>query len=297
MKLSWLLMLSGAVLLVLLLVRARNLFGNGQWRPWMGRVFVFSALLFVWQSIWYEWDFEWILTLGLLLVVLVALVTRLNRGRMNQSQRADAANIASYTPWILGVLLLRASIGELYQIPSGSMYPTLRVGDFLLVNKLAYGLRLPLVDSVLEWDSPQRGEVVVFDQPGTNRKFIKRIIGLPGDNLSLSRQRLYINGDEVPLRELESDATGGVILMEQLPGYTHRIRVRSEHGLPLEQTHIPAGHYLLLGDNRDNSSDSRVWGLVPRDNLIGPASLVFLYWPGWGSLPDLTEARVIRSEE
>lgn len=191
----------------------------------------------------------------------------------------------SFFPVILAVLVLRSFIVEPFRIPSGSMMPTLVEGDFILVNKFAFGVRLPVVNTkIIDSGAPQRGDVAVFRYPeDPSTAFIKRIVALPGDRVEYRHKQLYINGEPVPQSSLPADAEGAVNgyeqRLEQLGEEEHRILVRADrHDMPWDRVSyaIPEGHYFVMGDNRDNSRDSRVWGLLPEQNLIGKAFLIWL---------------------
>ncbi len=199
----------------------------------------------------------------------------------------------SFFPLIVIVLVLRSFLGEPFRIPSGSMMPTLMAGDFILVNKYTYGLRLPVVDhKILDLGSPERGDIVVFRFPqDPSVDFIKRVIGLPGDHIVYREKQLYINGEPVPQREL--GGSGGYpsqdleIRHETLDGTVHEILVMPGRGEPALEFYVPEGEYFVMGDNRDNSNDSRVWGTVPDRNLVGRAFLVWMSWePGGGPVWD-----------
>ena len=197
---------------------------------------------------------------------------------------------------VLGiVLILRTFIFEPFQIPSKSMVPTLRVGDFILVSKSAYGLRLPVIRSkIFDLGSPERGDVVVFFPPHEERYFIKRLIGLPGDEVRVVAGVVYINGEKMPQAALDDtpDDDRSVIMREQLMGTSHQIQKRlSPTRLSLNFTAVvPEGHYFMMGDNRDNSSDSRVWGPVPADRIVGKAFARWLFWDEFLSIPNFSRA-------
>ncbi|OHC69733.1 MAG: signal peptidase I [Rhodocyclales bacterium GWA2_65_20] len=213
---------------------------------------------------------------------------------------------ASFFPVILAVFLLRSFLVEPFKIPSGSMKPTLLVGDFILVNKYTYGVRVPVINKkIVENNSPQRGDVVVFRYPpDTSLDYIKRVVGLPGDKIVYHNKRLTINGQEIAQKDAKDwldldrristplfvETLGNVehhILVEaDAPPFIQQI-VRFPHG---DKCHyngegvsceVPAGHYFMMGDNRDNSQDSRFWGFVPDENLVGKA---FFIWFNFGDL-------------
>jgi signal peptidase I len=196
----------------------------------------------------------------------------------------------SFFPVILIVLLIRSFVAEPFRIPSGSMMPTLLVGDFILVNKFAYGLRLPVLNTrILELGSPQRGEIIVFRYPEDPRvDYIKRVIGVPGDTVAYRNKVLYINGQAVvqePIGAYVGTGSGAVmtgasVREERLNNVSHQILLLPEgfeHGF--EYT-VGEGQYFVMGDNRDNSRDSRFWGTVPEANLVGKA---FFIWMNWDS--------------
>lgn len=199
----------------------------------------------------------------------------------------------SFFPIFLIVLLLRSFLVEPFRIPSGSMMPTLLIGDLILVNKYTYGIRLPVVNTkVIDIGSPKRGDVVVFRYPrDPSTPFIKRVVGLPGDRIAYYDKTLRINGKPVPRKALGpyeglgpgSFMTGASLLDESLDDVEHHILVAPHRGSPGVETTIPEGQYFVMGDNRDNSQDSRFWGTVPDANLIGKA---FMIWMNWDSAND-----------
>jgi signal peptidase I len=194
----------------------------------------------------------------------------------------------SFFPIVLIVLLLRSFLAEPFRIPSGSMMPTLLVGDFILVNKFTYGIRLPVINKkVLALNEPKRGDIVVFRYPkDPSVDYIKRVIGLPGDRVVYDNKKLYINDkpvEQVSLGRYEGfgqgqDMTGAEHLQENLNGIEHSILVRND-ALSAEGVYvIPEGNYFVMGDNRDNSNDSRYWGTVPEENLVGKAFFIWMSW-------------------
>jgi len=196
----------------------------------------------------------------------------------------------SLFPVILIVLLLRSFLVEPFRIPSGSMMPTLLVGDFILVNKFAYGVRLPVINTkIIDISKPGRGDVAVFRYPkDPSTDYIKRVIGLPGDRISYYNKQLYINGEAVSLEDKAVyqgvgsgiGMSGAQVKVEDLNGSTHEILVDKHRPTINDEYVVPERHYFVMGDNRDNSNDSRFWGTVPEENLVGRA---FLIWMNWDS--------------
>jgi signal peptidase I len=210
----------------------------------------------------------------------------------------------SFFPIILIVFLLRSFLVEPFKIPSGSMIPTLLVGDFILVNKFTYGIRLPVINrKIVEVNLPQRGEVMVFRYPeNPTLDYIKRVVGLPGDRIEYRNKRLSVNGQLVQV-DKDDDyqyVDGGLSFVssmrfwETLGSHRHSIIINPEApALQLagvkqfpqrencvynEQEFnclVPQGNYFMMGDNRDSSSDSRYWGFVPEQNIVGKAFLVW----------------------
>jgi len=173
---------------------------------------------------------------------------------------------------VMVVLLIRAFVAQAYNIPSGSMKPTLLVGDFILVNKLVY-----------RFSEPQRGDIVVFKYPiDPNIDFIKRIVALPGEEVEVRNNQVFINGKPLPLIEVgrgEENSVRKVIYEEVLPeGIKHKVQFYED--FPFSKRDfgpvvVPPNHYFVMGDNRDNSEDSRYWGFVPRENIVGKAFVIY----------------------
>jgi signal peptidase I len=199
----------------------------------------------------------------------------------------------SLFPIFLIVLVLRSFLVEPFRIPSGSMMPNLLIGDFILVNKFSYGIRLPVLNvKIFDIGEPERGDVMVFRYPeDPSIPFIKRVIGLPGDIVEYHylNKMIYINGELVKQEPIGiyqgvgrgSDMTGRKEQLELLPGAEHKILLDNNNALPsqmLGQWEVPPNQYFVLGDNRDNSRDSRVWGFVPEENLVGKAFLIWMNW-------------------
>ena len=214
---------------------------------------------------------------------------------------------AGLFPVILAVFLLRSFLFEPFKIPSGSMIPTLRIGDLILVNKFDYGIRLPVINTkITEGHGPQRGDVMVFRYPPQpSLDYIKRVVGLPGDEVAYINKRLTINGKPVPttaVPDFFNDETMNYSkqYQEVLGTHTHRILINDDRPVYMpddvqnfpdrQNCHysvegfdckVPPGQYFMMGDNRDNSEDSRYWGFVPDQNIVGKAIFV---WMNFGNL-------------
>lgn len=175
------------------------------------------------------------------------------------------------------MLCVRAAVADFNDVPSASMHPTIVEGDRVLVNRLAYDLKLPLAGTVLaRLGEPARGDVVVFNSAAAGTRLIKRVVGLPGETVALRDNRLYVDGVAAAYEPLGGSADGGVLANESLGGMRHGIRLAARPA-PLAwfgPVTVPPDHYLVLGDYRDNSADSRSYGLVPRAELSGRAERV-----------------------
>jgi signal peptidase I len=207
----------------------------------------------------------------------------------------------SFFPVILIVFLLRSFLFEPFKIPSGSMIPTLLIGDFILVNKYTYGIRLPVINKkVIDVGTPERGDVMVFRYPDDpSLDYIKRVIGLPGDRVEYKGKRVSVNGEVLPVKQLDDylsrermqfsrrfvEKVGNreheILLEEDAPAFPPQGRPFPNAGNCTYNTSglsctVPPGHYFVMGDNRDNSSDSRVWGFVPDENIVGKAFFIWL---------------------
>jgi len=202
----------------------------------------------------------------------------------------------SFFPVLAVVLILRSFLVEPFQIPSGSMLPTLEVGDFILVNKYAYGLRLPVAGTkIVEVGEPERGDVMVFRFPEDREtNYIKRVIGLPGDTIRYQNRVLTINGEKVPEAFVASYPQFEVWL-EKLGTVEHDIlqSKRAPRGTGQGEWVVPENSYFVMGDNRDNSNDSRFWGYVPEDLVVGKAFAIWMHWQSLFSLPSFSRVGAI----
>lgn len=203
----------------------------------------------------------------------------------------------SFFPILLLVLLVRSFLFEPFRIPSSSMMPTLLVGDFIFVNKYAYGLRLPVLNTkILDVGAPERGDVIVFRLPSDPRtNYIKRLIGLPGDTIRYANKKIYVNDQPVEVVAQGvyegEDQPGSLLLRERLGSVEHQILLLpGQRGL--EGTFVvPPGHFFMMGDNRDNSRDSRYDGVgfIPEGHLVGRAVRIWMSWdfpglPNWSRI-------------
>jgi signal peptidase I len=225
-----------------------------------------------------------------------------------QQYRAQAAASASqpvvveyarsFFPVLAVVFILRSFLVEPFQIPSSSMVPTLQVGDYILVNKYTYGIRLPVVRTkVLSLNEPQRGDVMVFFPPHMNETyFIKRVVGLPGDTVTYRNKVLYVNGERVerqPVAELPAPEARYSLGLETLGDANHLMQVDTMRPGRDFSVVVQPGHYFMMGDNRDNSSDSRIWGQVPEQDIVGKAFAIWMHWDSFFSLPSFSRAGLI----
>jgi len=222
--------------------------------------------------------------------------SRANRANEDEAERAILKEpllveyARSFFPVLLLVLALRSFLVEPYQIPSESMVPTLQVGDFILVNKYAYGIRLPVLGTkLIEVGEPQRGDVMVFVPPHEPRYFIKRVVGLPGDRVRYQDKVIFINGVQIPQSFVEQVAISGgysfQVYDEKLGDHEHLIYRYPGRVERPQEWQIPAGHYFMMGDNRDRSDDSRGWGFASDTKVVGKAVAIWVHkdpgfhWP------------------
>ncbi len=203
----------------------------------------------------------------------------------------------SFFPVLLVVFVLRSFLVEPFQIPSSSMVPTLQVGDYILVNKFTFGIRLPVLRTrVMSVNDPEKGDVMVFFPPHMNDTyFIKRVVGLPGDTVTYRNKELYINGERLERETVGKDGLDPRYRVdrETLGESTHLMQVDEGRGTRDFTEIVKPGHYFMMGDNRDNSSDSRVWGQVPEKDIVGKAFAIWMHWDNLFSIPSFSRVGLI----
>ncbi|WP_221796981.1 signal peptidase I [Oceanobacter mangrovi] len=251
-------------------------------------------------------DFPLILMIATLATGVIALADKLLLARKRADGAAEPFLIEqskSFFPVLAVVFVLRSFIAEPFQIPSASMEPGLIEGDFILVSKFHYGLRMPVWGNTLvPVGEPEHGDVMVFFPPNDNRYFIKRVIGLPGDHIEYHQGQLTVNGQKVDMKPLGGEPVYRPVnyfVQEQLGEHQAKIQwavnpAASQNGEVMVATgpegawDVPEGQYFMMGDNRGNSSDSRFWGFVPEKNIVGKAVAIWMHWKSWSDLPSFS---------
>ncbi len=241
-----------------------------------------------------HFDFEAFLTIASAATGLLWLLSLyMKKISSNSSFMANSIDqIGSFFPVLIFVLVVRTFIFEPFRIPSSSMMPTLLTGDFIYVNKFAYGLKLPVLhDTIIEVGHPKRGDIIVFRYPiDQSDDYIKRVVGLPGDKIryDVRKKELFVNNKLVeqelvgPYEGLMDDPNSkGLIKKYEILGDKKHMMFTQNHRYgPTNYLNVtvPEGHYFALGDNRDNSADSRAWGFIPERNLVGRAVFIWMHW-------------------
>lgn len=243
-----------------------------------------------------NFDFPFYLTLGTIVTGIITLVDQIfwakKRQQANQSQPKIIEYARSFFPALLIVWVIRSFLIQPYRVPTGSLEPTVMPGDFIAVKQYSYGLRWPVTQiKFYKVGEPKRGDIALFYWPeDTAIRFVKRVVGLPGDRIVYKNKILSINGKSMPqifqgtkMSEEPGESPALVIhLKENLEGIIHDVYIRPDAVDNGEiDVVVPEGHYFMMGDNRDSSLDSRAWGFVPEENLIGKA---FLVWMSWDSI-------------
>ncbi|MBE0506200.1 MAG: signal peptidase I [Marinospirillum sp.] len=278
-------------------------------------------------------DFSLLLVLATLITGAVWLLDRLvlkkrrSRSTFGETKPGVVVEYSnSFFPVLALVLVLRSFLYEPFQIPSGSMLPTLKIGDFILVNKYTYGVRLPVTNTrIFAVNDPQAGDVMVFRYPLDERlNYIKRVIGVAGDRIAYIDKVLYINGEPIQRELLEKypvDAPSEWLYQEELNQVSHEVYNYPARSFDFPEITVPDGYYFVMGDNRDHSNDSRFWcqgqphnetgcliipgyenqrgaplvmGFVPETTLVGKAVAVWMHWPSMLSLPRFSDVRKIK---
>lgn len=240
-------------------------------------------------------DFTFYLTLAVVITGVIALVDMIFWARKRRLTNTKPPVVIEYArsffPVLLLVLIIRSFIFQPYRVPSSSLVPTILPGDFIAVKQYEYGLRLPVLNTkIVNVSEPKRGQIFLFRYPvNPSVTFVKRVIGVPGDHIEYKNKVLYINGVKAEQKLLEPthyiDENGVYYTVnrieENLDGVKHQIFVQPEGGETQDiDVVVPPGHYFAMGDNRDDSGDSRSWGFVPEENLIGQAFWIFMSWDG-----------------
>ena len=234
-------------------------------------------------------DLEFILVLLIFVSFLFIFLNKKNINEKNKILGWLNRQAKSFLPILLIVLFLRSFLAEPFRIPSGSMLPTLLIGDYILVNKYEYGIKLPITKTqVIEISKPQRGDVVVFRYPANEKiNFIKRVIGIPGDKIKYIGKKVYVNDVEYIKNKQVTHQYIDDFGREELDIFIEnqdnkKYHILNDNMSPAndDEFEVPEKHYFVMGDNRDHSSDSRYWGFVPEENLVGEA---FLIWMSFNS--------------
>lgn len=241
-------------------------------------------------------DFPFVLTSLTLISGLLTLVDILffaaNRKKHRKKQPLVFEYARSFFPMFLAVLVIRSFIVQPYRVPTGSLAPTVLPGDFIAVNQFAYGLRLPVINyKIIPIKEPARGDIVLFRWPeNTAIIYVKRVIGLPGDHIVYKNKVLTINGVKAKQKFISKELSSSTASLDRGPitvikktedllGIKHQIfmheTIRQNQNFAIT---VPENHYFMMGDNRDDSNDSRYWGFVPEENLIGKAFLIWMHW-------------------
>jgi signal peptidase I len=246
-----------------------------------------SALLGIYRIFVNAGDLGVVLLLGSIICLIILIA-----GVVKKNDLLTTTGKGWFLP-VFFIFILRTFMYEPYQIPSGSMIPGLQVGDFILVNKHSYGLKVNRIGKPFALASdPEYGDVVVFIPPHVNVPYIKRLIGKPGDTIRYANKKLYVNGSPINQELISLNGTE-TLLQETFLDSKRTIRLEGGSASYPEEFSVPAGQYFVMGDNRDNSSDSRYWGFVPRENFMGTGELIWMTWECWTCLPTFRRTGLI----
>ena len=247
-----------------------------------------SSLVGIYRIFVNAGDLGSVLLIGSIICLIILLV-----GIFSKNTLLKTTGRGWFVPVFL-IFILRTFVYEPYQIPSGSMIPGLKVGDFILVNKHSYGLKVNRIGDAFALSAdPEYGDVVVFIPPHVNVPYIKRLIGKPGDTIGYLNKKIYVNGKAIQ-QEFISSTEEEIFLKETLGSADRIIRIVGGSASYPEEFIVPANHYFVMGDNRDNSSDSRYWGFVPRENFMGTGELIWMTWECWTCIPSFERAGFIQ---
>ena len=248
---------------------------------WIGVSLAFLILLMIFVT---AGDLGILLLVGSIVSFLLMMV-----GLIAKNTEIAKTGRGWFLPFFL-IFILRTFLFEPYQIPSGSTLPGLKVGDFILVKKFTYGIKVNRTGPPIAFGKdPELGDVVVFIPPHDHRPFVKRLIGKPGDRITYINKKLYVNGKPIN-QKLLSEKDNLRIYEELLNDRTIQIQqITSRINYP-EEWEVPKGMYFVVGDNRDNSNDSRYWGFVPRENFMGTADYIWMSWECWTCAPSFKRA-------
>ena len=246
-----------------------------------------SALLGIYRIFVNAGDLGVVLLLGSIICLIILIA-----GVVMKNDLLTTTGKGWFLP-VFFIFILRTFMYEPYQIPSGSMIPGLQAGDFILVNKHSYGLKVNRIGRPFALASdPEYGDVVVFIPPHVNVPYIKRLIGKPGDTIRYVNKKLYINGSPIDQELISLNGTE-TLLQETFLDSKRTIRLQGGSASYPEEFSVPADQYFVMGDNRDNSSDSRYWGFVPRENFMGTGELIWMTWECWTCLPTFSRTGFI----
>ena len=246
-----------------------------------------SALLGIYRIFVNAGDLGVVLLLGSIICLIILIA-----GVVKKNDLLTTTGKGWFLP-VFFIFILRTFMYEPYQIPSGSMIPGLQVGDFILVNKHSYGLKVNRIGKPFALASdPEYGDVVVFIPPHVNVPYIKRLIGKSGDTIRYANKKLYVNGSPINQELISLNGTE-TLLQETFLDSKRTIRLEGGSASYPEEFSVPAGQYFVMGDNRDNSSDSRYWGFVPRENFMGTGELIWMTWECWTCLPTFRRTGLI----
>ena len=247
-----------------------------------------SSLVGIYRIFVNAGDLGSVLLIGSIICLIILLV-----GIFSKNALLKTTGRGWFVPVFL-IFILRTFVYEPYQIPSGSMIPGLKVGDFILVNKHSYGLKVNRIGDAFALSAdPEYGDVVVFIPPHVNVPYIKRLIGKPGDTIGYLNKKIYVNGKAIQ-QEFISSTEEEIFLKETLGSADRIIRIVGGSASYPEEFIVPANNYFVMGDNRDNSSDSRYWGFVPRENFMGTGELIWMTWECWTCIPSFERAGFIQ---